>query len=229
MNLHQLRVTPHNLPRVAGKGFTCLHGEKVLVLESELAALSLMLHVADEGIPLGVNYCSFAYKQRWQGAAARRRAAGAVTRPWESLTPAGYIRRLCLSGPAEEISGRAEGFRRAGADPGLWKEEAPGLLYAHPDLLAPGSLDRAELSAAYFEAALVPAVSYRNFFREVRLNANRKIHSEKRPALPRTTVPPGSVEGFLLYLKDPGNHVLPKGLSVFSQFEEMGVGLPEYF
>ncbi|MGE3550722.1 MAG: radical SAM protein, partial [Geobacter sp.] len=36
LNLHQLRLTPHNLPHLLERNYTFVHGEKVTVLESEL-------------------------------------------------------------------------------------------------------------------------------------------------------------------------------------------------
>ncbi|MGC9330199.1 MAG: radical SAM protein, partial [Candidatus Hinthialibacter sp.] len=42
LNLHQLRLTPHNLPHLAKRNYTFLHGERATVLESELTALRLI-------------------------------------------------------------------------------------------------------------------------------------------------------------------------------------------
>ncbi len=42
LNLHQLRLTPYNIQRLAGRPFTDLHGNKRPVLETELAALELL-------------------------------------------------------------------------------------------------------------------------------------------------------------------------------------------
>jgi pyruvate formate-lyase activating enzyme-like uncharacterized protein len=94
LNLHQLRLTPHNLPQLLERNYTFVHGEKLTVLESELAALRLVRYSIEEGLGLPVNYCSFPYKRRFQHAAARRRAALSVCGPGEQITDCGYLRVL---------------------------------------------------------------------------------------------------------------------------------------
>lgn len=98
LNLHQMRLTPHNFGPLAKRGYTFLHGEKVTVLESELAALRTIRFGLEQGIPLPVNYCSFPYKRRFQSAAARRRAALMVCASGETVTEAGYLRTLSATG-----------------------------------------------------------------------------------------------------------------------------------
>jgi len=94
LNLHQLRLTPHNFPQLLERNYTFVHGEKVTVLESELSALRLVRYSIEQGIGLAVNYCSFPYKRRFQHAAARRRAAFSVCAPGEQVTDCGYLRVL---------------------------------------------------------------------------------------------------------------------------------------
>lgn len=94
LNLHQMRLTPHNFRHLAGRGYTFVHGEKVTVLESELSALRLVRYAIEQGIDLPVNYCSFPYKRRFQHAAARRRGIPFVQAVHETVTEAGYLRAL---------------------------------------------------------------------------------------------------------------------------------------
>jgi pyruvate formate-lyase activating enzyme-like uncharacterized protein len=98
LNLHQMRLTPHNFGPLTERGYTFLHGEKVTVLESELSALRNVLFGLEQGIPLPVNYCSFPYKRRFQHAAARRRAAGNICATGETVTEPGYLRTLTATG-----------------------------------------------------------------------------------------------------------------------------------
>ena len=98
LNLHQMRLTPHNFGPLTERGYTFLHGEKVTVLESELAALRTVRFGLEQGIPLPVNYCSFPYKRRFQSAAARRRAALMVCASGETVTEAGYLRTVAATG-----------------------------------------------------------------------------------------------------------------------------------
>lgn len=98
LNLHQMRLTPHNFGPLTERGYTFIHGEKITVLESELCALRMVRFGLEQGIPLPVNYCSFPYKRRFQHAAARRRAALAVCASGETVTEPGYLRTLSAAG-----------------------------------------------------------------------------------------------------------------------------------
>jgi pyruvate formate-lyase activating enzyme-like uncharacterized protein len=98
LNLHQMRLTPHNFGPLTERGYTFLHGEKVTVLESELCALRSVRFGLEQGIPLPVNYCSFPYKRRFQHAAARRRAALTICVSGEVVTEPGYLRTLSATG-----------------------------------------------------------------------------------------------------------------------------------
>lgn len=92
LNLHQMRLTPHNLRHLASRAYTFVHGEKVTVLESELTALRLVRYALEENIDLPVNYCSFPYKRRFQHAAARRRGLQFIQADQDAVTETGYIR-----------------------------------------------------------------------------------------------------------------------------------------
>lgn len=98
LNLHQMRLTPHNFGPLTERGYTFLHGEKITVLESELCALRSVRYGLEQGIPLPVNYCSFPYKRRFQHAAARRRAALTVCLSGEAVTEPGYLRTFSETG-----------------------------------------------------------------------------------------------------------------------------------
>jgi pyruvate formate-lyase activating enzyme-like uncharacterized protein len=99
LNLHQMRLTPHNFAQLTERGYLFLHGEKVTVLDSELCALRTVRFGLEQGIPLSVNYCSFPYKRRFQHAAARRRAALTVcSSSGEVVTEPGYLRTFTATG-----------------------------------------------------------------------------------------------------------------------------------
>lgn len=98
LNLHQMRLTPHNFAPLTERGYIFLHGEKVTLLESELCALRSVRFALEHKLKLPVNYCSFPYKRRFQHAAARRRAALAVCAAGEVVTEAGFLRTLSAAG-----------------------------------------------------------------------------------------------------------------------------------
>ncbi|MEW6752365.1 MAG: radical SAM protein [Candidatus Latescibacterota bacterium] len=126
LNLHQLRLTPHNYDQLVGRGYTFLHGERVTVLESELAALGLLCHALNERLDLPLNYCSFVYKNRFQRAAARQRAGLLVLGPQEEVTQAGFIRSLHLTGTVDRLQSQARRLAAAGVTPDLWSLSGTG-------------------------------------------------------------------------------------------------------
>ncbi len=98
LNLHQMRLTPHNFGPLTARGYTFLHGEKVTLLDSELCALRMVRFGLEQDIPLPVNYCSFTYKRRFQLAASRRRAALKICGSGETVTEPGFLRTLSTTG-----------------------------------------------------------------------------------------------------------------------------------
>jgi len=182
LNLHQLRLTPHNHTHLSKRNYTYLHGESVTVLESEFAALKVLERAARERMRLGVNYCSFVYKRRHQQAAARKRNALGVLKGYESVTEKGFVRSLSITGDPEKIGPQAEHLERIGADRQAWyltgKKDR---LFFHERLWSEMDFSAGFLNVSYYEAVLAPSVSYRCTFKEVRLNPSRKLFIEKRP------------------------------------------------
>ncbi len=100
LNLHQLRLTPYNAGRMLKHSYTYLHGEHPTVLESELAALELIRYVDESDLDIGVNYCAFQYKHRFQKAGYRRKIA-ARAHPGKWITENGYA--VTLYGTDREL------------------------------------------------------------------------------------------------------------------------------
>jgi pyruvate formate-lyase activating enzyme-like uncharacterized protein len=98
LNLHQIRLTPYNLKNLLSRNYTFLHGHRVTVLESELAALEIISFVFKQGLKLPVNYCSFHYKNHYQKAAFRKKAAQFVLHGQQEINGNGFIRTLSLHG-----------------------------------------------------------------------------------------------------------------------------------
>ncbi|MFB6317781.1 radical SAM protein [Saccharicrinis sp. FJH54] len=94
LNLHQLRLTDYNAPRLLKRNYTYIPAEKPIVLESELAALEIIDYAADNGINIGINYCSFYFKNRFQKAGFRTRVNATLGVTKEMLTEKGNIRRM---------------------------------------------------------------------------------------------------------------------------------------
>ena len=182
LNLHQLRLTLHNLPELIKRNYTFLHGERVTVFESELTALQLMYWTYTEGIPLPVNYCSFVYKNRFQRAAARKKNALFIRKPYEDITENGYIRMIEIKGEPDQLARLIDTFRQNRFDETLWIIDTrshclrlSALLWITIDC----SLFRT--SVFYAEAKILSSITYRNFFIKVTLNTQRDLFVEKIP------------------------------------------------
>ena len=94
LNLHQLRLTKHNARNIVKRGYTIINAEKPIVLESELAALEIMGFAKENSLKIGINYCSFFFKHRFQKAGYRRQIAEKIMIDGFQLTQNGYLRIL---------------------------------------------------------------------------------------------------------------------------------------
>lgn len=230
LNLHQLRLTPYNFPRLAGRGYTFVHGEKVTVLESELTALQLIRYGLDRGIELPINYCSFVYKNRFQKEAARRRNAALVRKPTEDLTANGHLRALALLGPGETLARQAESLRSAGVAPELWSLAGERLAFA-AELWPRLDVHGLRLQIGYSEAAQLSAVSYRNYFIEVKLPSGKKLVVEKRKVCADRVLEGEAIGEFgKRYLREATvEAALPPALAELEAFETIVAGMQDYF
>nr|WP_321405600.1 radical SAM protein [uncultured Carboxylicivirga sp.] len=94
LNLHQLRLTPHNVRHLSKRDYTYIPAERPIVLESELAALEIIQYARNINLNIGINYCSFFYKHRFQKAGYRRQVAEALNVNANEITENGYIRSI---------------------------------------------------------------------------------------------------------------------------------------
>jgi pyruvate formate-lyase activating enzyme-like uncharacterized protein len=241
LNLHQLRCTPHNVSHLVDRGYTFLHGPKATVLESELTALRILRQAALQSMGLSVNYCSFVYKDRFQTAAYRKRQAGLLCRPYEAVTPAGFIRKMTLKGDPGRIEGISSALAQNGFDKTLWHCDRGGNTLSFHDALWPHvDLKDVSLFVSYDAPQMKPAISYRGAFKEVALNRRKKVFIERIPAKGETAIDPGlfpSLQG-LLFGSDPGGvstcadipvPEIDPHLDEIRGFEQVAWGLQEYF
>lgn len=91
LNLHHLRLTKHNAAKLVKRGYHILSAERPLVIESEMAALEIIQAAQKAGLDIGINYCSFHFKNRFQKAGYRRMLAQTIV-PGACITENGYIR-----------------------------------------------------------------------------------------------------------------------------------------
>lgn len=231
LNLHQLRLTPHNFGKLSSKNYTFLHGEKVTVLESELTVLKLMKYNIEQKINLPINYCSFVYKNRFQRAAARRRNALFVKKDYEDITENGYIRSLFLAGSRESISRQIQIFQEAGAASNSWfANSGKDRLYFSESLWGFVNFEEHRLCVAYFEAKILQAITYRNPYSEIRLNENKSVFMERMKSSPEIEINSHEIslfETLVTKKEEVGNSMVKWGEIL--NFEFVRQGLQEYY
>jgi pyruvate formate-lyase activating enzyme-like uncharacterized protein len=94
LNLHQLRLTKHNATKMLQRNYTFIPAEQPVVMESELAALEILHFAHEKKLEIGINYCSFFFKNRFQQAGFRKQLSKALATPGAVITEKGFIREL---------------------------------------------------------------------------------------------------------------------------------------
>lgn len=236
LNLHQLRLTPHNFKNLLNRNYTYLHGPKVTILESELTALRIMKFNLESGINLAMNYCSFPYKNRYQKSAERRRHASFMMKPYESLTEAGMIRSLHVKGNPPDIVAQVEQLRKEIIDESQWEIGNKGeCLFFSPRCWPFLDFSKLSLIVRYHDTAIRSSVSYRNVFKEIRLNERIRVVIERWPVCDTIELKHEDIPWFgIIYLnKGSGTktNLLDRDLLMkfIGQFELIPKGLSEYF
>ncbi len=229
LNLHELRATAHNLPRLRRRGYTFRHGPRVTVLESELAAFELLGAVQAGRLPIGAQYCSSIFKHRHQTVASRRRHAELVRRPYEGLTEAGLLRRVVVNGPFEAVSALVA---RLKADPraaGRFEPEL-GASRVLLDASLLGHVDPALLTVrvSYALATLTATPSRRFAAEAVQFGPAVRAAVERQPARSDVVIAPQALASFaaLIGLPETRDGSLPGGLPQAAEAADGGWSMP---
>ncbi|MBN2383788.1 radical SAM protein [bacterium] len=219
INLHQLRITPHNLHHMLEHDYTALPGQHITVLESELTALKLLDHARISGLKLPINYCSYVYKNRYQSAAARRRAARFICAPYEEITQNGYIRRLSVCGEPDLIEKSVQKLANQVNRDQSWSLNKTGDRLTFTSHLWSELSESSDLhlEVSYMAATIRPSVSYQNYFKQVHLNPKRDVFVERLSAMTETRLQ-SSVRDWFQNAFILGNRAIqnPKGLQSIS-------------
>ena len=231
LNLHQLRLTPHNMMHLKKRNYTFLHGEKVTILESELAVLDLFKTAVDQGWTLPINYCSFTYKHQFQRAAARKRSALVIAKPYEALTESGFIRTIVLMGAPARLELMAREFSRQEGTRELFQLSGnKSQMFIHETLWPNIDFSGLEVGISYSEAVLSPALSYRHAFKEIRLDGGMKLFVEKQNRTRPIVLAPDEADLFYRHavLKNHSGAIDPDGHE-WIEYEFIREGLQKYF
>ncbi len=188
LNLHQLRCTEFNYKNFIKRGYSFLHGPDVTVLESELTALKLIKFAADSGTKLPINYCSFVYRNIFQRMRARQRSAPCLVKSYEDITETGIIRNLSVKIPKEEADRIKSAINAAGEPETSVQYDARSLKFSFSGKILKYIGFKTPVTVSYHDSTLASSISYRNVFKEIRLNAGKKITAERWRALPEIEV-----------------------------------------
>ncbi|MDZ7667594.1 MAG: radical SAM protein [Desulfotignum sp.] len=229
LNLHQLRCTPFNLPKLIRRGYTFLHGPKVTVLETELTALELIRYSLDQKIALPINYCSFTFRHQFQRAGALNRNARLIQTSHQGITATGHIRTLCIFGDPAAVHRVHQHLQATEPDTGLWEVSSKGdRLKFHETLWPKIDFTDMTLEVTYTASSLKSSVSFRHSFKEIALNRKKKVVIEKYPAHPVIRLKDAQISEFgRRYITgdpSPGH-----GWDIFEKFENFASGLSRYY
>lgn len=195
LNLHQLRLTPFNLEKLVQRNYTFLHGPKMTVMESELAALEIIRFVMDEGLRLPVNYCSFHYKNNFQKAGFRNKFGKWLLTPYEELTLGGYIRRIEAKATDEALNRFAKVLPVSGEAAVEWEHEpTTGIINLKTQMIKHLPADD-DLFVAYFSVQL--SAQAKNDAMEIPLENGVSVFLQKSTASSRITISPDNRDAFL--------------------------------
>ena len=246
LNLHQLRCTPHNYAHLVKRKYTFLHGEKVTVLESELATLRLLKFVLDNRLNLPVNYCTFPYKYRFQSLAARKRTAGIMMKPYEDITSASFIRNLSIRIDPGKAHGMIESLKQQGFDENAYHlNPSKDRLNFNEQVWKGMELKGLPIILSYFKTSMVPEISYHYPYKTIQLNPRKSVNIERMPVIREKEIPPDFLPLFskILLGTDPSvsdlNDMLKEylkahpsemdSITTILNCEQIRKGLPDYF
>jgi pyruvate formate-lyase activating enzyme-like uncharacterized protein len=120
LNIHQLGTTSRNYRNYLRRGYTFLRQPNFPIVESEMAALKILLYAVNKRIRLPINYCASLYKFRFQGRGGRKKIAFLIKDKWDNLTPSGYLRRILIRGDKQQIKISAKNLAKSHYAKRLW-------------------------------------------------------------------------------------------------------------
>lgn len=238
LNLHQLRCTPYNLPRLIKRGYTFVHGPKATVLETELTALELMRYTLEQNIALPINYCSFAFRHQFQRAGALARNALLVKSLYQDITATGHIRTMGITGEKPAILAIHHQLLSQPKDTDLWHLAKTGdQLFFSASLWPCIDFSGVTLTVAYTATSLKASVSFRHSFKEIPLNRKKKVVIEKYPAHSGIRLEGERIQEFARrFIPQAGSPADTVGdypaddlFAEIKEFERMNSGLAPYF
>jgi hypothetical protein len=197
LNIHQLTSTEHNYKNYMGRNYTFLHHPSIPIFESEMAALKIMRYAIDNGMSLPINYCSSAYKNRFQGKGNRRRKASLVKEGLEELTGSGYLRSLSIEDSPTGIKRIITILQKRGCQSSSWSlNDNKTEIFFQGSLLKELIFNKYNFTIRYFEPQLKTILRSDETGKEVILNPSKKIFLEKELVAQRKGLSEVAMQGF---------------------------------
>lgn len=155
LNLHQLHASEYNYKALRQRNYHFLHQPHIPVFESELCALKLLLFAHEHQVNLPINYCSTAYKNRFQEWDVRRRQGRVVLKGFEEITAAGYIRSFRVLDAPDKIESMVRRLKEADCPETRWqREERNTEIAIHGELLPYLDWSSADVALLYWEPGI---------------------------------------------------------------------------
>jgi len=181
LNMHQLLTTQYNYKNYIKRGYTFLNSPDLSIFESEIMALRLMRYAVDNDIGMNINYCSTAYKNRFQNKGARERCAYLIKKSFEGLTGSGHIRVLSIHDSSENIDKIVNILLKDSVRPELWSlNNAKTDIFIHEALLRHIDFNKYSLIISYFYPILKASLtSGEESEKEIKLRPDKTVFLKK--------------------------------------------------
>lgn len=207
LNLHQLRLTPHNLSKLLTRNYTFLHGPKMTVLESELAALEMIRFVLDSELELPVNYCSFHFKNQYQKSGFRKKFGKTVMLPEEEMTANGFIRRMSITIQNGEDEKLIRLFSENNIPEDAWQIESERQrIVFKENALRYIPVSETPVVIEYFTVQIADQLMEKSQL--IRLNDKGSLYVQRQPSSERIVIYPDNREALLDILSGKSNEII---------------------
>jgi hypothetical protein len=169
-----------------------------------VAALKIIRYAVDNRMSLPINYCSSAYKNRFQGKGNRRRKASFVKEGLEELTGCGYLRSLSIEDSPTRIKRIIKILQKRGCQSGLWAlNNSKTEIFIQGSLLKELIFDKYNFIIRYFEPQLKTILRIDETGKEIILNPDKKVFLRKELVAQRKGLSPVAMEAFQrLFIKN---------------------------
>ncbi len=155
LNIHQILATENNYRALSARRYHFVHQRVVSVLESEFAALRLLLYASERNLPLPINYCCSEYKDWAQMPALRRRICQVVLKPFQDVSPTGYIRSFIVRDSTEKIGSLLRRLEQERTEQRCWEcDSYKTEVRLHCSLLPVVDFSTAKVSLRYLSPGL---------------------------------------------------------------------------